>query len=341
MEAAATTSGAARLAEMRVVVVGPGALGCLIAASIAVKSKFTAEEKSPPELWLLDHRRERADFLGRNGLILEEGGKRFHCTVRITSDPAETGAADIVFLCVKSQDVQQGLTHVTPLLTADSILIALQNGIGHLGYLEARRNGFTAVGVTAQGAHLVGPGQVRHAGEGLTRIGFMGSRPQGGEKKLETAAALLTEADISTAVVNNILDYVWAKLLVNVGINALTAINNCANGELLDSVAIRGQMADAVREAERVARAKGINLDEDPVATAYKVCKATSGNISSMLQDVRKMRATEIDSINGAIVKEARHLGIPVPVNEMLVQAVKKIERGYEIMSDGSGNKVP
>jgi len=325
---------------MRVVVVGPGALGCLIAASIAVKLKFKAEGKSPHELWLLDHQRERADLLARNGLVLEEGEKKFRCPVHITCDPAEIGTADILFLCVKSPDVQQGLTHVAPLLMADSILLTLQNGIGHLDYLEARRNGFTAIGVTAQGANLTGPGQVRHAGEGLTRIGFMGSYPQGGAEKLKMAAALLTEADIPTEVVNNILDYVWAKLLVNVGINALTAINNCANGELLDSAASRGKMADAVREAESVARAKGIIFDEDPVAMAYKVCEATRSNISSMLQDVRKMRATEIDSINGAIVKEARRLGIFVPVNEMLVQAVKKIEQDYEIMSDSSEKTV-
>ena len=313
---------------MKVVIIGPGALGCLLASSLSLKNKT----ENPLDIWILDHRPDRVRQLAQNGLILEEDGRQFHCRINATEDSREIGQADIIFLCVKSIDVADGLAAAQNITADNTLLITLQNGIGHLEILLTHREPpFIVLGVTAQGANLVGPGHVRHAGNGITRLGILNGSPNRQAGILKEVAGLMNNAGIETSITENIMDFVWAKLLVNVGINALTAIHNCPNGELLESTAIKEQLSDAVREAALVARARGIQIAADPVVVTMEVCKQTGLNISSMLQDVRSRRPTEIDSINGAIVTAARQLHIPVPVNEELVRKVKAIEKNYPV----------
>ena len=313
---------------MKTVIIGPGALGSLFAASLATHANLLAEGEAG--LWLLDHNRERADLLNSKGLILEENGEKTICSIPVTSDTSNLGAVDLALLCVKSNDVENGLAIISPLLGPDSLLIALQNGIGHLELLNSMKTpGVVAIGVTAQGANLAAPGHVRHAGVGVTRIGFAGQQSAEAVQILAQAAALLTGGGIETEVTDDIISIVWTKLLVNVGINALTAILDCPNGMLAEPGQAREQLTAAVREAAAVARVKGISIDGDPVANTIAISRATGSNISSMLQDVRSKRRTEINAINGAIVAEGRRLNIPVPVNEELVRKVKEIERGY------------
>ncbi len=132
-----------------------------------------------------------------------------------------------------------------------------------------------------------------------------------------------------TEITDNPLTYIWAKLFVNVGINALSAIHLCPNGQLLESDSVKQLMEKAVREAELIARAKEIQVEGDPVAETFKVCALTAQNISSMHQDVLQKRPTEIDAINGAIVNEGERMGIATPVNAELVREIRQIEESY------------
>ncbi|MBU0908212.1 MAG: 2-dehydropantoate 2-reductase, partial [Proteobacteria bacterium] len=116
---------------------------------------------------------------------------------------------------------------------------------------------------------------------------------------------------------------------VNVGINALTVIYDCPNGDLLVNAEAKAKLVAAVLEGHAVARALGIDVPTDPVSQTLTVCEATAANISSMLQDVRRRRPTEIGAINGALLDKARELGIDVPVNSELVSRVRQIEDGY------------
>jgi 2-dehydropantoate 2-reductase len=309
---------------MKVVIIGPGALGTLLAASLAnTKSKKM-------DLWLLDHTPERAELLSRQGLVLEKDGRKFSSPVKVTADPKTIDSADMIFLCVKSPDVAAGLRQAAKLSHAESILVPLQNGIGHLEFIKTYKGpSAIALGVTALGANIVAPGHVRYAGSGLTRIGFLKSASFARSLLLAKVCNLLSSSGMETVIVDNILDYIWAKLLVNVGINALTAIHHCPNGQLLEFDETKNMLAAAVREGEVVAQAMGINLPEDPLAMTLEVCRKTALNLSSMLQDINNTRPTEIDSINGAIVAAGRKLAIPVPVNEELVRRVKDIERSY------------
>jgi 2-dehydropantoate 2-reductase len=313
---------------MKVAIIGPGALGTLLAASLTIK--LDQSSNSTLDLWFLDHKPDRARYLNEHGLILEEGNRKQTCGAKATVDPQEIGPVDIIFLCVKSPQVAAGLQQAVKLVQDDTLLVTLQNGIGHLELLKDRQKLPPVVlGVTAQGANIVAPGHVRHAGDGLTRIGFLKSASFTKSLLLAKICNLLNYGGIETVIVDNILDYLWSKLLINVGINALTAINRCPNGKLLDSAVTQEKLTEAVREGEAVARALGIELAGDPLALTLDVCRKTAQNLSSMLQDVNNKRPTEIDAINGEIAAAGRKLGIPTPVNDALIQKVKEIEQAY------------
>ena len=306
---------------MKIVIIGPGALGSLFAALLA------AEKKN--DVWLLDHNAERAAKIHGN-LLFTEGEQEVCRLVSATADAEKIGPADLVLHCVKSRDVSSALLHATPLFSSHTTLITFQNGIGHLETLENMKLPMVpAVGVTAMGATLKKTGHVCHGGQGLTRIGFARSVSDKQDKALDKVVALFNRVGLQTEKVDNIIDVVWSKLLINVGINALTVIFNCENGKLLDSDKARNTLVQAVKEGQDVARALGISISGDPVANTLAVCRATANNISSMLQDARRKRPTEIDSINGALLKKADEAGIKAPVNRELVRQVREIEAGY------------
>jgi 2-dehydropantoate 2-reductase len=310
----------------RVAIVGPGALGCLLATTL---SRISGEE-----IRVLDHDSQRAALLQHSGLTLERGARREHFPIRATADPRRIGPVDLVLLCVKSPSLGQTLPCLSPLLTKNTLLLAWQNGIGHLPLLRAAQlPGAVALAVTSLGAHLVGPGQVRFGGEGVTSLGFLEEAPEEAPEEarlaLQGAAALFRLAGLEVRLEPDILAQVWNKLLVNVGINALTAIHNCKNGALLENGEALAMLQSAVQEAASVAQAKGIAIAPEPVARTIAVCQATASNISSMLQDVRANRQTEIEAINGAVLEEARRLGLPAPVNAQLCAAVKGLEKRY------------
>lgn len=307
---------------MRFIVIGPGALGCLFAAALSLDPR--------QEVWLLDHNHQRAARLDREGIILQQGSSEQRCPIRSTASPHSIDDADCILLCVKSHQVPAALSDNKALFAGAPLTIAFQNGIGHIETLAANfAPGQWAVGITAQGANLIGPGRVRHGGNGPTSLGFLHAAETASVNKLRQIAAILNHAKIETTVESEIRSKIWQKLLVNVGINALTAIHNCTNGELLQSAATCQQMRRAILEGAAVADALAIPLDHEPIALAMQVCRDTAANISSMLQDVRNKRRTEIDAINGAIVREGHRLGLAMPENERLTQSINTLENSY------------
>jgi 2-dehydropantoate 2-reductase len=314
---------------MRIVIVGPGALGSLLTARLFLfKQEAGGTGNDILSLHLLDYRPERAEHLQKNGLLFEEGGDKILCTPQVTLDPEVCASSDVLFFCVKSTAVTSALDRLIPYLSRRSLLIAMQNGIGHLE--EIQHAEFPAgVGITSEGATLMHPGHIRHGGRGITRLGLLAGHTDRSERVLQKTTALLDSAGMRAEVTRNPLKHIWAKLFINVGINALTALHGCRNGELLQVPATVAIMEKAVKEAELVARAKGIPVDADPVQATITVCRTTANNISSMLQDVLQKRMTEIGAINGAVVAEGVKLGIATPVNAELVRQVKELEASY------------
>ena len=309
---------------MRILLVGPGALGCLLAAVISRTLDRTTDHLS-----ILDHSQDRAALLNRQGIVYEADGQQHHISLTFTSDPAVLGTVEAIILCVKSHDIAKSLRSCQPLLNEGTILLFLQNGIAHINDGQPTGRATIAYGTTTEGATLLAPGHVRHAGHGLTHLGFRSLDNDVALNRLNLLAGIFRHAGLPTITTDKIIDRLWAKLFINVGINALTAIHDCANGELLTLPGARERMRTAVAEAEMVARLQGIHIDGDPFAATEEVCRKTAENISSMLQDIRRRRRTEIDAINGAVVKAGRALGLDTPENDRLLRQVREIESGY------------
>jgi len=302
---------------MNFLVVGPGAMGCLFASRL---------KKVGHHVTIADYKPERADFINIHGISIEEstGEERVHVqavTQKIAEEP------DVALICVKANQTKKAAEEIASWIDLQTSVLTLQNGLGNLELLEeVFGKGRVLGGVTAEGATLLGPGHAKHAGQGQTIIGPAG--------KADGPVAQIVHAfegagfDASSA--DEVETLIWGKLIVNVGINALTAIIRVKNGLLPAMPGAKTVMEMAVGEAVSVAHAKGIKLPyPNPFERVLEVCRATAENKASMLQDVLGQRITEIQSINGAIVREGKKSGIPTPVNQTLTSLVEAIQETY------------
>ena len=308
---------------MHFLLVGPGALGCLLSSLI------TKGMGQNDQLTILDYNGIRARHLNSQGIVYTLGEQQEIIPVKVVAEPGDLAFVDVVLLCVKSYDVTNSLDFCTSILTKDTLLLFLQNGISHLDMAEHLGKTTAAFATTTEGATLLGPGYVRHAGSGSTYLGFLTPPEQHAADLLQATQAVLSAGGLQTHYTDNILARLWAKLFVNVGINALTAILDCTNGELLGLAGIDTRMQAAIEEAVLLARAKNIPIMDDPYQSARMVCSKTAQNISSMLQDMRKKRRTEIEAINGAVAALGNKLGIATPENALLCRQIKKLEAEY------------
>ncbi len=309
---------------MNFLVVGPGAMGCLFAGHL---------KKAGHGVTILDYREDRAGNISRNGISLEGVVGDFKVRVNAVTEKPRT-RIDVALICVKAYHTERVAQTLSAWLDPDVSVLTLQNGLGNLEILR-RKLGHKRVlgGVTAEGATLLGPGHVRHAGRGPTIIGPSGSATG----PAADIVASFGDAGFDIRAVEAVENLIWGKLIVNVGINALTAITGLKNGRLPHISGTRQVMKEAISEAVRVAHKKGIRLPfPDPTERVLEVCEGTAGNIASMLQDVLAQRPTEIRFINGAIVAQGEACGIPTPVNSTLSRLVEALEASYHERITGS-----
>ncbi len=304
---------------MKIAIIGAGAMGCLYGA------KLSAIPEN--QVYLLDVWKEHIDAINEKGLMMEEGGETIpYPAVKGALDANQAGICDLAIVFVKSTLTGAAVKSNKAVFGPDTVALTLQNGLGNIDQICAEIGQDNVIaGTTAHGATMLGPGKMRHAGKGKTIIGEIHGKTT---DRITEISSVLNEAGLETEISDNVLGLVWDKLLVNVGINALTAITGLHNGELLDHPEIEELLEAAVSEAHAVAAAKGIRLShEDPVAHTKAVCVATAANKSSMLQDVLNQRRTEIDMINGAIVREGVSADIAAPVNLVLTNLIKFIQK--------------
>ena len=301
---------------MELLIIGAGAMGGLFGALLAPHAAVS----------LLTTNQEHAAVIGGHGLTLVDlDGATRRVPVRVLTDPQDYGRrADLVLVCTKTRATAQAAATARDLLAADGLALTLQNGLGNLEQLVAAVGAQrAAAGVTSQAATLLAPGRVRHAGSGPTVLGI----PPGREEAITAVAGLFTRAGLETRISDDVDSLLWSKLIVNVGINALTALLRVPNGVLAQTPECDLLMARAVAEAVAVARALSIGLDgERQLERVREVCLRTADNRASMLQDILRGRPTEIDAINGAVVARGRAAGVDTPVNLLLTQLVQALE---------------
>jgi len=304
---------------MKIVIVGPGAIGCLFAAMLS---------RGGHEVWILDRNPERAQVLARRNLWISGVNEEFTAKARVTAKAGEIGTAGLVLIAVKSYDTEGAAETAAPVVGEGTSILTLQNGLGNIDVLTrafGRKN--VLGGVTSQGATSIAPGQVRHAGEGLTVIGELDGT------FTERARALceaLTESGIRCELTADLDSELWGKLAVNAGINAVATLAGVRNGGILESRSLRNLMRAAVSETVQVAQAKEIVLpEEDMESYAEGLCQRTADNVNSMLQDVQRQRRTEVDAINGAVIREGVAAQVATPTNVVLAELIRGLEQTY------------
>ncbi len=306
---------------MHILILGAGALGSLLGARLSQAGRV--------RISLLTTDRQHVLAIRQDGLTVEEldGSMRCYRLPAFDTPDALEEAPDLVLVSVKTHSIEGAVSSVVDRCHAATLFLTLQNGIGNwerIGRLVGE--GSVLVGTTAQGATLLASGRIRHGGNGPTYLG----EPDGSlSPRVLAVVEKFRQAGLAAESREGMVQLIWEKLHVNVGINAITALTGIRNGFIASMPVARELCRAAVEEAMRVARAKGFVMPEDMVERVLAIAQATAVNRSSMGQDVDHRKRTEIDAINGAIVALGEQQHLPTPVNQTLVRLVKVLEANY------------
>ena len=305
---------------MKIAVIGAGAMGSLFGALLA---------EGGHEIWLCDIWQEHIDAVRQNGLAIEREGQTRSVSLNAVGDPGQIGESELVLIFVKSTQTGSAAESAALLAGRTGLVMTLQNGMGNAEIIaEHIPPSRILAGTTAHGATMLDAGSIRHAGAGATTVGMWA----GAENEFQIARQIsdqFTQAGIESTAVEAVRPVIWDKLIVNVGINAITALTGIKNGQILDLASTRELSRAAVDEAASVAQALGVEVRKDPAGHVFEVAAATDANRSSMGQDVDHHRPTEINAINGFVVREASRMGLAAPVNRALTALVETMETNY------------
>lgn len=295
---------------MNAAVFGTGALGCWMAARLAASGHGVTVVGT----WT-----EGLDAIRRDGILVTEPGRRLEGRPAVARLGVPLTPADFVLVLVKAHQTAAIAAAAAAAAARDGRIVTLQNGLGNREALQqADAHGRVRVGLVVAGVRLERPGVVAALPGTVTLEG-------GGDPSMARLCALLVDAGLDARLVDDIERELWRKLAVNCAINPLSAVRKLSNGALLEDRETRALMVAAAKEVEAVAAARGIAID-GAGAAAESVARRTAGNRSSMLQDLDRGARTEIDALCGAVVREARRLGLEAPVNERLWREVRALE---------------
>lgn len=302
---------------MKISVIGAGAMGGLFGGLL---------KKAGHTVLLIDKRLEHVQHINEYGLIIQSQDKQDTIKIEAATEIEKVHASDLIFIFVKSYSTKEVVEQLKYFISKKTCIVTLQNGIGNAEIIKEVLGVQKVIsGTTSYGATLISPGKIYYTGKGMTYIGEIDFSCK---KRAIKLADTLNAAGICCQYSPNIDKMIWSKVIINAGINAITAITGVKNGSIIEETELLAIMTAAVEEAAIVVKAKNIEFAyKNPLEMVINVIKTTANNISSMAQDVQNGRQTEIDFINGAIVREGKKLGIPTPVNEMLTNLIKYLEK--------------
>lgn len=294
--------------ELKIAVMGAGAVGCYYGAMLALAGYQV----------VLVGREALVEAVSQNdGLILEKEGRRLVATVEASSNPSAIEGAGMVLVCVKSSDTEHAGEEIAPYLDPSCLVLSFQNGISNAKTLSNILGRPVLPVVVYVASRMNGAGVVRHEGRGDLELSGHGAAD---------IAELFNAAGIETVVSADVMVSLWAKLVVNCAINPLSAITSLPYGKIAAQEGMSELMDDIAREAVSVAQAEGISLPDSVFETVRTIPVSMPGQYSSTAQDLMRGKATEIDFLNGEIVRRASRLDIPVPINRTLTLLVKSLE---------------
>jgi 2-dehydropantoate 2-reductase len=293
---------------MKVAVVGAGAVGCYYGGMLA---------RAGHDVTLIG-RPQHVEAIERQGLRLETQTFDERIRVSASSEGSAVQSAQLVLLCVKSTDTESAAAAIKPHLAPDALVLSLQNGVENADRLRAILPQDVLAAVVYIGTEMAGPGHVKHHGRGELII----ERSRASD---ELAQALIA-AGVPTDISDNVRGALWAKLILNCAYNALSAITQLPYGRLVKGPGITAVMRDVVDECLAVAKADDVTIPGDVDAAIRKIAETVPGQYSSTAQDLARGKPSEIDHLNGVIVRRGEALGVATPVNRLLHAIVKLLE---------------
>ncbi len=293
---------------MKIAVMGAGSVGCYFGGMLARAGNHVT----------LIGRAAHVQAIRRDGLLLDTQTFRERVRVRAESGAGAVKDAELVLFCVKSIDTESAAASIAPHLVEGAIVLSLQNGVDNAQRLESMLRQQVLPAVVYVATEMIAPGHVKHHGRGELVIpdSALGRR----------LATLFQPAGIPVHLSGNVTGAQWAKLIVNCAYNPLSAIAQLPFGPLLQGAGVEDVMRDVVEECLAVASAAHIEVPGDPWE-ALRRTGSQSGQYASMAQDLARGKLTEIDHLNGYVVKLGQALGVPTPVNRSLQVLVMLLER--------------
>lgn len=294
---------------LKVTVMGAGAVGCYFGGMLARAGHDVTLVARPAHV----------EAILRDGLRLETRTFDEHVRVRAVTEPGAAQAADVVLFCVKSMDTESAGRQLKPFLRPDTLVLCLQNGVDNADRLRAvLPEHAVAAAVVYVATEMAGPGHLRHHGRGELVI-----EPAAASERVAQA---LRAAGVPTDISDNVRGALWLKLILNCAYNAVSAIAQRPYGENVQGEGVWDVMRDVVDECLAVAKAEGVSVPGDAHAAMRTLVQSMPGQYSSTAQDLARGKPTEIDFLNGYVVRRGQALGIPTPANRVLWALVKLIE---------------
>ena len=298
---------------MQVAVIGAGAVGCYYGGLLLRAGHDVTFIGRPAHV----------DAINAHGLLLDTQFFRGYLPAKAATDAASLASPDLVLFCVKSADTEEAGRSLAGCLRPETSVLSLQNGVDNPQRLR-KLTGYPVIpAVVYVGSEMAGPGHVRHHGGGNIAIGAAPAS--------EVLAQTLDAAGIRTTIADDIEVTQWSKLVTNCAFNALSAVAGISYGPMLEVEGTRDVVASAVQEAVMVARASGVSMPEDILEQILKIPAAMPNQMSSTAQDVARGKPSEIDFLNGYVVRKGAELGVPTPTNHALQVIVKLAERRNEM----------
>jgi 2-dehydropantoate 2-reductase len=307
---------------MKIYFLGAGALGCAIGGTLAAAGS---------EVTLIDPFKAHVDAINGDGLRMKDGNTERLVKVHAALSSNGLEPADLVIVLVKSFHTRAAIEGAKGIVGPDTAVISLQNGMGHEEILsEVVGRERVLAGKTYVGGVLLGPGHIVAGTQGKRTV--IGELHGSVSERVQAIAAEFARAELPCEVSDNIMGVIWDKLLINVSTGALSGITGQVYGSLYQVPEIEATAIAAVAEAMAVAKASGVTLSiKEPRDAWLMAAEGLPYEFkTSMLQSLEKGSITEIDFINGAVVRNGQKFNVPTPVNQTLVAAIKGIERRME-----------
>jgi 2-dehydropantoate 2-reductase len=303
---------------MNIGIIGPGAIGLVMAYFI---------EKGDLRPTLFYKSKYKASYVKRmEGPVVKIGDNEYKLSSTISYLGFRVKEKyDVLIVSTKAYDVDDVIGYIDYLIKDDGLVISVQNGIGSLEDIEKKIDpSNVAAAVITFGATRYGYAKSELKGRGEI---ILGQRVKKYNKYLYYLRDYLRSVRLDVRITRVIDAYRWLKVIVNSSIGPITSIFRVKNGAILELKEARELVDMVINEGENVVKAMNIKLPRDPRRETYKIIRSTSDNYSSMLQDILSKRRTEIDYINGAIVKYGERLNIQTPINKTLIYIVKGLSR--------------